>query len=209
MWMFILERDVCGRHGGGLMSGNGRVVITGMGVLAPTGIGIRPFWEALLEGRSGIGPVTLFNASDLRCRIAGEVVHFDAHRHIGPDVRPRRMGRFTQLGLAAVRLALESAGLCGDFLRRYPLFPIVMGVSTSAMDLRALPARAFSGTMGIPGALGSAIAARYGLHARLRTVSDACGSGLDAVAAAADLIRRGESEIALAGSAEGPIARYV
>jgi len=55
------------------MNRRNRVVITGMGVLAPNGIGLDAFWESLLAGRSGIGPITLFDASDLRSRIAGEV----------------------------------------------------------------------------------------------------------------------------------------
>ena len=54
-----------------------RVVITGMGILAPNGTGNEAFWESLVAGRSGIGPITLFDASDLKSRIAGEVKGFD------------------------------------------------------------------------------------------------------------------------------------
>ena len=53
-----------------------RVVVTGMGILAPNGIGIEPFWESILAGRSGIGPITLFDASEFKSRIAGEVKNF-------------------------------------------------------------------------------------------------------------------------------------
>ncbi|HLW35112.1 MAG TPA: beta-ketoacyl synthase N-terminal-like domain-containing protein, partial [Chthoniobacterales bacterium] len=56
-----------------------RVVITGMGILAPNGIGLEDFWESLLAGRSGIGPITLFDASELESRIAGEIKGFDPH----------------------------------------------------------------------------------------------------------------------------------
>ena len=62
------------------MNKRNRVVVTGMGVLAPNGIGLDAFWESLLAGRSGIGPITLFDASEFKSRIAGEVKDFDPLR---------------------------------------------------------------------------------------------------------------------------------
>ena len=67
-----------------------RVVITGMGVVAPNGIGIEAFWESLLAGRSGVGPITLFDASDLKSRIAGEVKNFQPLDYIEPELPPKR-----------------------------------------------------------------------------------------------------------------------
>src|SRR5437868_13096197 len=112
-----------------------RVVITGMGILAPNGIGLEAFWKSLLAGRSGIGPITLFDASDLKSRIAGEVKNFDPQDYIEPELKPRRMARHTQFAYAATMMALEDAGLEiseGDFPSPTP---VVIGVSTSAMDI--------------------------------------------------------------------------
>src|SRR5579864_7426059 len=88
-----------------------RVVITGMGILAPNGIGLENFWESLLAGRSGIGPITLFDASNFKCRIAGEVKNFNPLDYIEPELKPKRLARHTQFAYAASMMALEDAGL--------------------------------------------------------------------------------------------------
>src|SRR5246127_4481864 len=93
-----------------------RVVVTGIGILAPNGIGIAPFWESLLAGRSGIGPITLFDATDFKSRIAGEVKNFNPLDYIEPELKPRRMARHTQLAFAASMMALRDAGLDPDNL---------------------------------------------------------------------------------------------
>lgn len=87
-----------------------RVVVTGIGVVTPLGIGIRENWEVLLQGKSGIGPVTRFDASRYSTRIAGEVKAFDPLAFM--DKREaRRMDRFIQFALAAAALAVEDAGI--------------------------------------------------------------------------------------------------
>src|ERR1700680_1183750 len=88
-----------------------RVVVTGIGVLAPNGTGLEEFWESLLAGRSGIGPITLFDASDLKSRIAGEVKKFEPLDYIEPELKPKRMARHTQFAYAATMMALREAGL--------------------------------------------------------------------------------------------------
>jgi hypothetical protein len=93
-----------------------RVVITGIGVLAPNGIGLDAFWESLLAGRSGIGPITLFDATQFKSRIAGEVKNFDPLEYIEPEWKPKRMARHTQLAYAAAMMALRDAGLDPDNL---------------------------------------------------------------------------------------------
>src|SRR5712692_10421785 len=88
-----------------------RVVITGLGVVAPTGIGKEAFWSACIAGRSGIGPITSFDADLLPTRIAGEVPDFDP---VALGITPeevRHTDRNTQLALAAANLALLDAGL--------------------------------------------------------------------------------------------------
>src|SRR5882672_9329502 len=88
-----------------------RVVITGMGILAPNGIGLEAFWESLLAAKSGIGPITLFDATNFKSRIAGEVKDFDPFDYIEADQKPKRMARHTQFAYAAAMMALEDAGL--------------------------------------------------------------------------------------------------
>src|SRR5207245_8702374 len=112
-----------------------RVVITGMGILAPNGIGNDEFWESLVTGRSGIGPITLFDASDLKSRIAGEVKNFDPHDYIEPELKPKRMARHTQFAYAATMLALEDAGLEISEDDLPSPTPIVERVRSSALDM--------------------------------------------------------------------------
>ena len=78
-----------------------RVVITGIGIVAPNGIGIEAFWESILAGRSGIGPITAFDASEFKSRIAGEVKDFDALKYMDAEWKPKRLARHAQLAYAA------------------------------------------------------------------------------------------------------------
>jgi 3-oxoacyl-[acyl-carrier-protein] synthase II len=187
-----------------------RAVVTGVGVLAANGIGKDAFWRNTLAGKSGIGPITLFDASDLPCRIAGEVKGFDPEQFIDPSLKPaKRMARFTQLGLAAARMAIEDAGLDKKRLCSVPDLPVVLGVSTSALDLRARKPGIFTAVEGVPHACASAIGYMYNRSPRLLTVSDGCASSLDAVAKAVELIRTNQADLVIAGGAEGAIERYV
>src|SRR5688572_3758961 len=112
-----------------------RVVITGMGVIAPNGIGLEPFWSSLLAGRSAIGPITHFDASNFKSRIAGEVKGFDPFDYIEPELKPNRMARHTQFAFAAAMMALKDAGLDIENLELPSPTPVVIGVSTSALDV--------------------------------------------------------------------------
>lgn len=198
------------------MSKRNRVVVTGMGVLAPNGIGLDAFWTSLLNAQSGIGPITLFDASNFKSRIAGEVKDFDPFDYIEADMKPKRMARHTQFAYAAAMMALEDGGL--EF-RHLPLdgpIPVVIGVSTSALDVieRVFhevngpgPDRVSPTALGAskPQAAANVIADRIGACAHASTVSSACPSGLDAIAIAAAMIRSGEADIAIAGGADAPI----
>ncbi len=86
-----------------------RVVVTGLGVCAPNGTGVSRFWDALVHGRSGVGPVRAFDASALKSRIAGEVTDFEAEARLSPK-SIKRSTRFMQLALVAAMEALEHAG---------------------------------------------------------------------------------------------------
>lgn len=196
-----------------------RVVITGMGIVAPNGIGLEAFWDSLLNGRSGIGPITFFNPSKLRTQIAGEVKSFDPEKWIDRDLKPRRMARHTQFAYSATMMALKDAGLSLEENNLPSPTPVVVGVSTSALDIiekvfRDGDTKGLDGVSPVaigaskPQAAANSIADRIGACAHAATISSACPSGLDAVAIAAALIRSGEAEVAIAGGADAPITEH-
>src|SRR5690242_13821985 len=193
-----------------------RVVITGIGILAPNGIGLEEFWESILAGRSGIGPITFFDASELQSRIAGEVKNFNPLDYIEPELKPKRMARHSQLAYAASMMALKDAGFDSDNIDLSSPVPVMIGVSMNSMDVleRALEAvreshanRISPATCAasLPQGPANIIADRIGTFAHATTVSAACPSGLDAVADAAAMIRAGQAEIAIAGGTDAPI----
>jgi 3-oxoacyl-[acyl-carrier-protein] synthase II len=87
-----------------------RVVVTGVGLLTPLGIGTEASWEAVKAGKSGIGPITQFDAAAFSCRIAGEVKDFDPAQYIEKK-EIKKMGRFIQFAIAAAECALKGSGL--------------------------------------------------------------------------------------------------
>jgi len=189
--------------------GKNRVVITGVGVLAANGIGKEAFWNSLLAGESGIGPVTLFDASDLPCRIAGEVSDFDPANYFEPKLKAKRWGRFTQLALAAAQHAFDDASLSSDFLQSISRIPIILGVSTSSMDVAARKSNSYNTVVGIPNAASSAMTYLYNLNSRIQTITNGCASSLDAIGEAFSLIASGRSDIAITGGADSCMVHYV
>jgi 3-oxoacyl-[acyl-carrier-protein] synthase II len=105
------------------MTGRRRVVVTGMGIITPLGIGLEENWDALVNGRSGIGPLTAFDAAGFPTRIAGQVKNFDAGAMLGERDDLAIIGTHTKFALAAARLAVEDAGLA-----KVTLDPMRVGV---------------------------------------------------------------------------------
>ena len=87
-----------------------RVAVTGLGIVSPLGNDIPSFWSSVKQGRSGIGPITLVDSSDLAVKIAGEVKNFDPFPRIDPK-ESKKMDRYTQFSVYAALEALESSGL--------------------------------------------------------------------------------------------------
>ena len=85
-----------------------RVVVTGIGVVAPNGIGKDQFWQASIEGKSGVDRITEFDVSNLRSQIAGQVNNFDPLKYMKKFVS-KKVDRFAQLGIAASKLAIEDS----------------------------------------------------------------------------------------------------
>ena len=94
-----------------------RVVITGLGIIAPNGIGKDAFWEAIVQGKSGIGAISRFDASTFPAKIAGEIKDFNAEDYISRK-RARRLDLFTQYGIVAAMMAKEDANLDIDVKNR-------------------------------------------------------------------------------------------
>ena len=196
---------------------NRRAVVTGLGILAPNGKGTEAFWTSLLQARSGIAPITLFDASQLKTRFAGEVKDFDPSSldSIVP-LRARRLARHTQLALAATRMATTDAGLDPKTMEFLSQVPVVIGVSSSGIDViegvserlrERGPHRV--GPYGVgysqPHAVATAMIESLEFRVQSKTISTACQAGLDAIAAAAALIRSGKADLAIAGGADAPI----
>jgi len=193
---------------------NDRVVITGMGAITPLGNDAPTTWAALVAGRSGIGPVTQFDASEFPTRIAGEVKGFDADATFGRR-EARRMDRYTQFALAAADQAIKDAGLIiTDTIA--PRVGVVIGSGVGgiislleqAEVLRTRGPRRVSPFL-IPMMLQDTapgqVAINFGLKGPNFAVISACATGANAIGEAAEVIRRGSADVMLAGGAEAGI----
>lgn len=197
-----------------------RVVITGMGVVSCAGNSVPAFWENLLAGRSGIGPITLFDAAGLPSA-AGEVRGFDL-----PELSPkekRRMARCTRFAVGAAGEALRSAGLetspekrAGDPFRFGALISCgAGGIEVYDQGYEVLRSRgpnsvsAFFMPRYISNSVSGMTAIRYGLKGPNFDPVSACASSAHAIGEGAWMIRRGDADLMLAGGAEGCITRLI
>lgn len=191
-----------------------RVVITGIGVVSPIGIGKDEFWQGVREGRSGVGPVTRFDASVFPTRIAAEVKDFEPTKFM--DRRSaRHMDRFSQFAVAAARMAVEDAKL--DLSREDPEAVGVMvssgigGIETLEQQHRVLlergPGRVspFFIPMLISNIAGGQIAIELGLRGPNIAMVSACASSANAIGEAMRTIQRGDATVMLAGGTEATI----
>ena len=194
--------------------GRPRVVITGMGMLSPLGNSVEESWDNLLAGRSGIGPITQFDAGEFPTRIAGEVKGFSARDHM--DFKEaRRMSRASQLSVAAVRMALADAGLpesMPDPDRTGVLVGTAVGGIERAFEemdvyrsrgLRAV--NPFAMTMFLANMPSHHVSLTTGATGPISTIVAACATGTQTIGEAAEFIRRGAADTMLAGGVEGLI----
>jgi 3-oxoacyl-[acyl-carrier-protein] synthase II len=189
-----------------------------VGVVAPNGIGKDSFWTSLVHGQTGIGPITLFDTEGSPCKIAGEIRDFDPAKFIAPQLKPKRMGRFTQLALVATDMAIEDSGLELEALRRIPRLPLFMGVGSSAVDIleeHAHRVRTLGQDKGVPystfafmpHSAAATISSVLRLNTEPVTISTACAAGLDSVGLAFAAVRSGRCDLAIAGGADAPITQ--
>lgn len=190
------------------------VVVTGIGVVTPVGIGARAMWESLLQGRSGAAQISSFDASDLPVRIACEVSDFDPAAFVPPREVPRT-DRFTQMALAAAGMALAEAGLDTAALDPYRAGVVIGsgigGLMTIEREHRAFLERGpravspFMVPKLMPNGAGAAVAMRYGLKGLNYALSSACATGAHAIGEAFRAIRQGAADVMLAGGSEAAI----
>jgi 3-oxoacyl-[acyl-carrier-protein] synthase II len=195
--------------------GRGRALITGAGAVTPLGAGVENFWDATLHGKSGIGEITLFDPTPFPSQIAGECSDFDPTDFMGKKAA-RRMDRYAQLGIAAGIEAAESAGVVDVIRERPERVAIVMGsgiggLSTWEREYRVLNERGpgrvspFLITMMVPNMAAGQLAIMLGATGPSQCPVLACATGAEAIAEGLELIRRGDADVAIVGSAEAPI----
>jgi 3-oxoacyl-[acyl-carrier-protein] synthase II len=189
-----------------------RVVVTGMGAITPLGLNVQDTWQALIEGRSGIGRITQFDASAYPTQIAGEVKGFDPGEYM--DVREaRRMARFSQFAVAGAKMALEDAGLTVHESNAEDVGVVIGtaiggGLVESEMahlillnkGVRRVPPL-FVPSM-IPNAAAHHVACAFGIRGYSSTVIGACASGNQAIGEGARAIRDGSAQVVIAGGTE-------
>jgi 3-oxoacyl-[acyl-carrier-protein] synthase II len=189
-----------------------RVVVTGMGAITPLGLNVQDTWQALIEGRSGIGRITQFDASAYPTQIAGEVKGFDPGEYM--DVREaKRMARFSQFAVAGAKMALEDAGLTVDESNAEDV-GVVVGTAVGGgltesqtahlillnKGVRRVPPL-FVPSM-IPNAAAHHVAHAFGIRGYSSTVIGACASGNQAIGEGARAIRDGSAQVVIAGGTE-------
>lgn len=197
-----------------------RVVVTGVGVLAPNGAGKESFWEGMISGRSGIRKVTAFDVSQFRSQVVAEIKDFDPSSWGLSREQVSRMDRYVQLSLAGTYEALEDAKLdldkedktkagvclanaiCGtkymeeEFLRvadrgKAPIDPALVSPDLYDASMFNTPS--------------SEISALYGLKGICNTISTGCTAGTDSVAFSYESIQDGDAEVMITGAGEGPV----
>jgi 3-oxoacyl-[acyl-carrier-protein] synthase II len=190
-----------------------RVVVTGVGLVSPVGIGTEVTWKALLEGKSGIGPITLFDASGFNCRIAGEVKDFVPEDFIERK-EIKKMGRFIQFALAASEFAVAQAGL--NVAENAERVGVYVGSGIGAFEvierehsklLSAGPNRVspFFITATIANLAAGQISIRYGATGPNLTCATACTTGAHAVGESFRVLQRGDADVMICGGSEAAV----
>ena len=193
-----------------------RVVITGMGVISPLGETVQEYWDALVQGRSGIGPMTLCDPTGFPCRIAGEVTSFDPTSYIDSK-EARRMARFSQLAVASALRAMEHAGLNGSNMDPEEA-GVLMGNGNGGMPVTEENARVlferggmkespFFIPMVLPNMAAAHVSRLLGLKGYTNTVITACAAGTQAIGEGVEVIRRGAAKVIVSGGTEAGICQ--
>ena len=196
---------------------NRRVVITGMGVVSPNGVGNAAFSDAILEGRSGVTRISRFDPSEVPVQIAGEVCDFDELEWVEKRER-KHVSRVLPLAIAAATEALRTAGVADKLsLKERQRFGVIMGSGGGSQEFTEEQYRLFFHQQykqmslfcvptGVMGTLSSELNMRFGLRGASHVITTGCTSSTDAFGYSMRQIQSGRLDMVLAGGADAPIA---
>ncbi len=191
-----------------------RVVVTGLGCLTPVGHGKDAYFEALIAGVSGVGPITHFDPSDITTKIAAQINDFVPDDFMDKKAA-KRMDRFSQFGVAASRMAMEDSklerGVYDPYREGIILGTGIGGIATIEDSMRTLIGRGpsrmspFCIPMLIPNMVSGMVSIELGLMGSSLSVSTACSSATHAIGEAYRMIKHGYLDMALAGGVEAAV----
>lgn len=196
------------------MGKNRRVVITGMGAIAPIGNSVEEFWNGIKEGKTGFGSITYFDTADYRCKLAAEVKDFDPTQYMDKK-SARRMEQFCQFAVAAAGQAIADAGL---IMEQEDPYMVGCSVGSGIGSLQAMereydrlkekgPGRV--GPMLVPLMISNMAAGNvsiaYGLKGKSLNVVTACATGTHSIGEAYRTIQYGDADVMVAGGTESSI----
>ncbi|MBP6775676.1 MAG: beta-ketoacyl-ACP synthase II [Piscinibacter sp.] len=196
-----------------------RIAVTGLGLVSPVGNTVAEGWANLLAGRSGIAPITKFDASGFACRFAGEVKNFPLEEYLSAK-EARHMDTFIHFGLAASIQAVADAGIpTGDALAEeqaervgcilgsgiggLPLIEATHGELVERGPRRITP---FFVPASIVNMISGHVSIRFGFQGPNLAIATACTSGLHSIGMAARLIQQGDADVMIAGGAEAAVS---
>ena len=191
-----------------------RVVVTGLGIVSPVGIGIAQAWDNLVNGRSGVGPITKFDPAPLSTRIAAEVKGFDATQWMPPK-EARRSDTFVHFGIAATKLALDDAGLAIDESNAERTGVVVGSgigglpmIQDNILEMGAKGPRRISPFF-VPGSIINMVAGiisiQFGAKGPNVSMVSACTTSSHCVGEAGRMIEYGDADVMIAGGTEATI----
>src|SRR6059058_4253453 len=198
------------------MNNDRRVVITGLGAISPLGNDVETFWSNLKNGVSGIQVIDAFDPSAYDCRIGGQVCEFDPKPFFKNPKDVRRTDRFTQLSMAAAKMAVEDSGIDVEKLDRRDRFGVIIstgigGLKTLQDQLQILltkgPSRnsPFTIPMLISNMAGGVISMEFDLRGPNLCIVTACATSNNAIGESWRIIKSGDADVFLAGGAEASI----
>ena len=192
------------------------IVVTGIGIISPIGNNVKSFWDNLIAGKSGIGPMKLADPSNFPCKISGESQDFDPFDFINSK-EVKRMARFSQFAIAAASQAIENAKLEINAKNSFEI-GVILGNGYGGLpnmeegcnellnqdNIRVSP---LFFPMILPNMAAANISRTFGFRGYNSTVSTACAASNQAIGEALEVLRRGDAEVMLAGGTEAGISQ--
>ncbi len=201
-----------------MLENNRRVVVTGMGVIAPNGIGIDQFWDSLIHGRSGVKKISYFDSSSYPRQVAAEVTQFEPSDYMDSKTA-KRLDKFAQFALAAAKMAVEDSKLVINSLDPYKIgVACATGIGGGIckenqhiifMEKGLKRMSPLAAVMICPHSAAGIISENLKIKGPNFTISSGCTSGLDAIYLAYNTIKLGDADIMLVGAGEAPITPFI